>query len=223
MMFSPSSNFGGTERKRPAAMSERISRATSISMPLSSNGTVKETRTVSPMPCETSCSNATRVLITPSGGMPASVTPRCSGTSGRSAGELLVDLNDLFPVGVFERDDVTIESEVIEQPAVLGGRGDDRRDMVVWVALQHARIDRPAVYADPDGAVVVAAAVSAMNATLSLTDFDFLVMVQMAWVVANLVHMRRDLRAEPVVLLQVDRERRFGLFTNGGERFDVLA
>ena len=37
------------------------------------------------MPRERSCSKATRVLITPSGGMPASVTPRCSGTSGRAA------------------------------------------------------------------------------------------------------------------------------------------
>ena len=85
MMLSPSSKRGGTERKRPASMSARISRAVEISSPLSSNGTVSETRTVSPMPCETSCSKATRVLITPSGGIPASVTPRCSGTSGRSA------------------------------------------------------------------------------------------------------------------------------------------
>ncbi len=34
-------------------------------------GTVSETRIVSPMPRPTSCSNAMRVLITPSGGMPA--------------------------------------------------------------------------------------------------------------------------------------------------------
>ena len=45
----------------------------------------KATRIVSPTPRLMSCSNAIRVLITPSGGMPASVTPKCNGTSGRSA------------------------------------------------------------------------------------------------------------------------------------------
>ena len=37
------------------------------------------------MPRLRSCSKAMRVLMTPSGGIPASVTPRCSGTSGRAA------------------------------------------------------------------------------------------------------------------------------------------
>ena len=85
MMLRPWKKFGGTERKRPASTSARIARPTSISMPLSSNGTVSETRSVSPMPRARSCSKAMRVLITPSGGKPASVTPRCSGTSGRSS------------------------------------------------------------------------------------------------------------------------------------------
>ena len=43
------------------------------------------TRRVSPIPRERSCSKATLVLITPSGGIPASVTPRWSGYSKRSA------------------------------------------------------------------------------------------------------------------------------------------
>ena len=85
MMFRPSKKPLGTERKRPASMSARIWRPTSISMPLSSKGTVSETRRVSPIPRGMSCSKAMRVLMTPSGGMPASVTPRCRGTSGRSA------------------------------------------------------------------------------------------------------------------------------------------
>ena len=58
--------------------------AAAISWGLSGLETVSETRTVSPMPREISCSKAIRVLMIPSGGMPASVTPRWSGTSGRS-------------------------------------------------------------------------------------------------------------------------------------------
>ena len=84
MMFSPVGSDLGTERKRPEYMSLRICRPTLTSSPLSSNGKVRETRMVSPMPALMSCSKAMRVLITPAGGIPASVTPRCSGTSGRS-------------------------------------------------------------------------------------------------------------------------------------------
>ena len=66
-------------------MSARIALAAAISWGLSALGTVSDTRTVSPMPRLTSCSKAIRVLMIPSGGIPASVTPRWSGTSGRAA------------------------------------------------------------------------------------------------------------------------------------------
>jgi len=65
-----------TERKRPFLMSSRICRPTVISSPLRSKGRVSETRMVSPMPRVMSCSKAPRVLTMPSGGIPASVTPR---------------------------------------------------------------------------------------------------------------------------------------------------
>ncbi len=64
-------------------MSARIALAAAISSLFRALGTVSETRTVSPIPRLTSCSKAIRVFTIPSGGMPASVTPRCSGTSGR--------------------------------------------------------------------------------------------------------------------------------------------
>ena len=85
MMLSLSSSKTGTERKRPAATSARIWRPTVTSSCLRGLGRVRLTRKVSPMPRERSCSKAMRVLITPSGGMPASVTPRWRGTSGRRA------------------------------------------------------------------------------------------------------------------------------------------
>src|SRR6266513_3240342 len=50
MMFSPFCSKRGTERKRPCSMSSRICRPTVTSSPLRSNGRVRETRMVSPMP-----------------------------------------------------------------------------------------------------------------------------------------------------------------------------
>ena len=76
-------------------MSARICRPAAISSGLRALGTVSETRIVSPMPRLMSCSKAMRVLMMPSGGRPASVTPRCSGTSGRALGEAAVDLDHL--------------------------------------------------------------------------------------------------------------------------------
>ena len=85
MMLRVSSSKTGTERKRPPAMSARIWSPTVTSSCLRGLGRVRLTRIVSPIPRETSCSKATRVLMTPSGGIPASVTPRWRGTSGRAA------------------------------------------------------------------------------------------------------------------------------------------
>ena len=96
MMFSPLCSKRGTERKRPVAMSSRIWRPTVISSPLRSKGSVSETRIVSPMPRVMSCSKAMRVLMMPSGGMPASVTPRCSGTSGRASAKRMFASMTLF-------------------------------------------------------------------------------------------------------------------------------
>jgi len=57
---------------------------------------VNETRSVSPMPRASSFSNARRDLMMPSGGMPASVTPRWSGTSGRTSANRGVRRHDLL-------------------------------------------------------------------------------------------------------------------------------
>ena len=62
-----------------------------------------------------------------------------------------------------------------------------------------------------------------MKATLSPTDFRLLVVVQVAGVVANLVDVGCDLRAESVVLLQIDRKWGGGLLADSGERLDVFA
>ena len=51
----------------------------------STGGADRETRIVSPMPCESSAPKAVADLMVPWNAGPASVTPRCSGQSPRSA------------------------------------------------------------------------------------------------------------------------------------------
>ena len=141
---------------------------------------------------------------------------------GPLRGEATVDLDDLLPVRVLERDDVTLEAEPIEQRAVLGGAGHDRRNVVARVALEHPRVDRAAVDAHPDRAVVVRGGLGDKGDLVG-DALLLLVVVQVAGVVADLVHMRRDLDAEAVVLLQVDGERRAGLRPHLGQRRHILA
>ena len=83
-MFRPLSKLSGTDLNRPFEISSRISRPAKTSLPFSAKGNVNETLIVSPIPSLINCSKANRVLMIPSGGMPASVTPRCSGMCGRS-------------------------------------------------------------------------------------------------------------------------------------------
>ena len=89
---------------------------------------MSETRIVSPMPRLMSCSKAMRVLMMPSGGMPASVTPRCSGTSGRCFGEAAIDFDHFARIGVLQRDAVAREAELVEQLAMLQRAVEHRRD-----------------------------------------------------------------------------------------------
>ena len=84
MMFRASGLNRTTLLVRPSDRSFKICFPATISSDFREFGTVSDTRIVSPTPWLINCSNAIRVLMIPSGGSPASVTPRCSGTSGRS-------------------------------------------------------------------------------------------------------------------------------------------
>jgi hypothetical protein len=144
------------------------------------------------MPRLMSCSKAMRVLMMPSGGMPASVTPRCSGTSGRALGKAAVHLDHLARVGVLERDAVAREAELVEQLAVLqalSSIGVIESCRVVLLAL--GRIDAAAVHADAHRAVVLAGDAGQV-AHLVLPRLFALVVVEVAGVVADLVDVRRD-------------------------------
>ena len=97
-------------------------------------GTVSETRIVSPMPCESSGSKAARVLRIPSGGIPASVTPRCKGTSGRIGGEAAIHFHHLGRIGIFQRHTITHEAEPIEQRTMLQGDFEHRLEKIVLLS-----------------------------------------------------------------------------------------
>ena len=205
MMLSLSSSKTGTERKRPAAMSARICRPTAISSCLRGLGRVRLTRSVSPMPRERSCSKATRVLTIPSGGMPASVTPRCSGTSGRGGGEARVRLDHLARVRVLEADHVAREAQVVEEAQCSSADSTMAATSSSGVARLRLGVHAAAVDAHAEGAVVLARDLR-QEAHLLAHRLVLLVVVEVARVVADLVHVGRDLRRQAVVLLQVHHQ-----------------
>ena len=83
------------------------------------------------MPRLINCSKAMRVLMMPSGGMPASVTPRCSGTSGRSSAKRRLTSITLGGSESLSDTQIAREAERIEQLAMLQGAGEHRRDRIV--------------------------------------------------------------------------------------------
>ena len=143
----PAPSGSGRRRCRPGSAGRR-----SISSCLRGLGRVRHTRIVSPIPRESSCSKAMRVLMMPSGGMPASVTPRCSGTSGRASAKRRLASITFRGIGVLQADDVAVEAELVQQAAVLERRADHRRDVVAREARLHLGVDAAAVDADADRA-----------------------------------------------------------------------
>ena len=106
--------------------------------------------------CDRSGSKAAQVLTIPSGGMPASVTPRCSGTSGRWAAKRRLTSDHLGRIGIFQRNAIareTADRAVRSAPAhcpASASRGSSRRRILL------GRIDRAAIDADPEGTVMLA-------------------------------------------------------------------
>ena len=65
------------------------------------------------------------------------------GHVGTRLGEADVGVDDLVRIRVLERDDVAVESEVVEHRAVLERGLEHRRDRVVAGVLRRAFRDRP--------------------------------------------------------------------------------
>ena len=146
------------------------------------------------MPRLMSCSKAMRVLMMPSGGRPASVTPRCSGTSGRCFGEAAIDFDHLARVGIFERHAVAREAELDRAarnaPSALSSIGESEsssdRTLPAWPDRRSRSSRR-------------CASRSRCRAGDVDQELDFvlprlfaLVVIEMARVVAKLVDVRGD-------------------------------
>ena len=83
------------------------------------------------------------------------------------------------------------------------------------------RIDRPAVDADSNRAVVGRCGLD-NELDFILPSLGLLMVIKMPWVVPNLVDMRSDLRHEPIIFLQVDRKVRLGLLSDLGQGDRIL-
>ena len=141
---------------------------------------------------------------------------------GAEQGEALIDFDDFRRIGILQRNDVPVETDRVEQFAMLGGTCEHRSDRIMRIELVlDRRIDRPAV--DPNSNRTVVGRRSLNNELdLILPSLGLLMMVQVPWVVPNLVDMRSDLRHEPIIFLQVDRKVRLGLLSDLGQGGRIL-
>jgi hypothetical protein len=125
-------------------------------------------------------------------------------------------------VRVLDRHDVVAEAELVEVSAMVDRARDDGGDVVVRETLVVLRRDRAGIHADPQGDPVAPRDVDEPRDLLDRRLLA-LVVVQVAWVVADLLDERRDELGEAVVLLQVDRQRDPRERRELRQRLDVLA
>ena len=172
------------------------------------------------MPCPTSCSKAMAGADHAVRRHPRLRHAQVQRHVRALRGEAAVALDDLAPVGVLERDHVALEAELVERRAVFERAGHHRPHVVAGVAGGLLGVDGAAVDAHAQRAVVRGGGLGDEGHLLARRLLA-LVVVQVAGVVANLVHVRRDERGQPVVLLQIDGERRGRARAHLRQRLDV--
>ena len=124
--------------------------------------------------------------------------------AGRSKPKIRID--DFVRIGVLDGDAVLVEPEIVEHDAMLHGRLDHGRDVVVFrVTIELFRVHRTGVHADAHGAPMLPRDIDQI-ADLFPNRLLPLQMVEVARVVPELLHERGDLLGETVVLLQVDHQ-----------------
>ena len=110
-----------------------------------------------------------------------------------------------------------MKPRAVQQLAVLQGAVDHGVDAILLgILLPLGRIDRTAVHAHADGAVVLAGHVDE-ELHLVLPRLAPLVMVQVARVVADLVDHRRDVGRQAIVLLEIAGEIGLGPLADLGQ------
>ncbi len=221
MMFSLSSSKTGTERNRPAAMSARMRPADRDFLVLARVGKGEaHADGVADAAGEQLLEGHARLddAFRRNAGLGDAQVQGDVGAQRREAG---VGLDDLARVRVLQRHHVAVEAEVVQQAAVLERGFDHGRDVVLGMAGGRDRVDAAAVDADPQRAVVGAGDVD-QEADLLRDRLLLLVVVEVAGVVAHLVHVGSHLGGEAVVLLQVDHEVGGSLAADLRQRLHVL-
>src|SRR6266852_2922071 len=118
-------------------------------------------------------------------------------------GEPPIRVEHLGRVGVLERDHEPIEAVLFHQIAVIGGRLDDRGELVARVLIEKGGRYRSTIYPDPDREIVVARDI-AEPADLRGKRLGLFDIMQVARVIANLIDEGRDLACYFVVFLEID-------------------
>jgi hypothetical protein len=126
--------------------------------------------------------------------------PEVQGHFGTSGGETLVHVYDGGGIGVLERDDVTSETQFLEETTVVKRRFHDGTWAITGMPLEELRRDRATVDADAQGTVGIPCHIDQPGNLLTniLMTLD---VVKMARIVANFLHERGDAGGETVVLL----------------------
>ena len=125
---------------------------------------------------------------------------------GTPGGEGPIGLDHRRRVGVFQRNHVAGEAQLVQQLAVFQGALDHGSDAILLgILLPLGRIDRTAIHAYADGTVVRAGHVD-KELHFVLPRLGSFVVVQMARIVANLVDHRGDVGGQAIVLLKVAGE-----------------
>ena len=114
MMFRPSKKFFGTDLNLPSSISCSMERPTAISSPLSSSGTVRDTRMVSPIPAGINCSNAISSFYDAFGGHSRFGDPQMQGHIRPLCSKTLVCLDHFLVIRILERNTIIFESQIIQ-------------------------------------------------------------------------------------------------------------
>src|SRR3989338_1215977 len=97
----------------------------------------------------------------------------------------------------------------------------DRLLVVVRVTLQPLRIDRTAIDPDPKGTIMLGGDLH-NSGDLVLLRLLFLVVMEVSWVVTDLLDVRGEARGEAITLLKINHQRRAGLIAEPSQRLHVF-
>src|SRR5262249_18438155 len=147
--------------------------------------------------------------------------PKVEGDVRPQRGEPAVGFDYLRGIRILQGDHEALKAHLLHQAAVVQGGLNESFELVAGVAFQKLRSHRAAVYSNADRAIGVARH-SDQPRNLVAQRFGALDVVQMTWIVADLIDVGSDLGGQPVVFLQIDDERRVGLAANFFERFDFF-